>query len=915
MSVFRLVSLLAMALVASPLFAQVSRIDPLIDGRPELKKLSGDLIHARHAHQVRGLALAEALQAHLPDAALRDGKIQVIVKANQVTDSLLAAAKAQKAEIVGTYPQYDAITIQVPNFAAIEALAARKDVLGITAEPARMTWAGSVTSQADSSMKAALARTDFSVDGAGLKLGVLSDTFHRVIGGSLVGQTLTGSSSQNSGDLPASVEILDAGPVIGSDEGAGMAELIYDLAPGCDIAFASAFSGYLAFASNIDALVAAGCDVIVDDVIYFAEPMYQDGPIAVAADNAVAMGVPYYSSAGNSAAQAHESAFNDVNPSVHDVTTYPSGNDLHDFGGGDTHLTLTLADGASILPVLHWDQPYDSNSGVGEGSGATTDLELFIVSSTSLPITSSIVLTSSGNIQGNINSPSGDPVEVPANFYVNATGSNQTVHIVIDRYNDPPTADTPSLISLKIFKSGTVTFNDSALMGARTIYGHAAAEDAQAVGAMFYGEIDDNNLTGSPGVYDVESFSSKGGNLPFYFDSNGNALAGAPVVRFKPEITAADGTNTTFFGSDSGSDVDAYPNFFGTSAAAPHAAAVAALMFSRFPATTPAQVYAAMQATAVDSETAGLDDLSGHGWVDAQAAVGAFEPDVTATPANLDFGSQDIEDGATAPQDITLTNDGYVDLSSISVSLLSGADFTIAADTAEATLAYGGVDSRIISITFDPSTTGSKNDTLRVTSNDPDESPLDIPIVGSGTGVPEIDVTPLLLGFTDRDINAGASAAQDVTITNVGSATLSISSVSLASGSFTISGDTGETSLAPAASRTVSLTFDPPTSGTKVASLTIESDDTDESTVNVQLSGDGVITDGSLAVAWVQFDHTGEEAGTETLPLDSLNEGIAAVAASGTLRIKAGSTAAAPRITKAMRIEAPAGAVRLGVAP
>ena len=77
-------------------------------------------------------------------------------------------------------------------------------------------------------------------------------------------------------------------------------------------------------------------------------------------------------------------------------------------------------------------------------------------------------------------------------------------------------------------------------------------------------------------AYIPEDFTSPGPSY-IYFDQAGNRLA-QPVIRQKPDVAAQDGANNTFFGSDSAADTDAFPNFYGTSAAAPHAAGIAALV-------------------------------------------------------------------------------------------------------------------------------------------------------------------------------------------------------------------------------------------------------------------------------------------------------------------------------------------------
>lgn len=123
----------------------------------------------------------------------------------------------------------------------------------------------------------------------------------------------------------------------------------------------------------------------------------------------------------------------------------------------------------------------------------------------------------------------------------------------------------------------------------------------------------------------VEGSSSAGGGA-ILFSTTGVRLA-APEQRLQPAITAPDGGDTSFFG---GSDPDntGFPNFYGTSAAAPHAAGVAALMRQLKPALSPDSIYGALKASAIDMDdpsTAGFDvgfDYStGAGLIQADAAL------------------------------------------------------------------------------------------------------------------------------------------------------------------------------------------------------------------------------------------------------------------------------------------------------
>ncbi len=611
---WRLLLLTSLALLVGGSVSAQSRSERLTQGRPELAKLSGHLLAARRA-EIGGESFVEAMRQRTR-GAVRDDRVQAILSVEAFGPELRSAVLAAGMTIVSEVEAHGLrhLVVRCTSAQELVAVATRSDVRMILEEPAAKTNTGSVTNQADGSMMSDDLRTTMGVDGSGIEVGVLSDTFHRTLGGTLTGTTLTGSTPQTTGDLPSSVEVLDPGPTSGTDEGAAMAELIFDVAPGSDISFASAFTSYLTFATNITALVTAGADVVVDDVIYFAEPMFQDGPIALSAEAAVDAGVPYYSSAGNSAANAVASAFVDIDSGSDDAVSFPStGVDLHDFGGGDAFLTFTLVSGGSILAQLHWDQPYGGGLAVGPGSAA--DLDLYVTSSTSLPLTSpGNVVAVSASIQGTIASPSGDAYETVG--YTNTSGGTQTLHLAIDRFYDAG-AITPSRMQVTFFQLDG-SFVDAGFIGARTIYGHSAADGAQAVGAMYYAEIDANGAVDGGPELNVEAFSSLGGNLPFVFDGTGAPMS--EELRFKPEITAPDGSDTTFFIPGLDIDGSGNPDFFGTSAAAPHAAAVAALLLDLNPGWSPDQVNSVLQSSARDAEVAGFDFLSGAGLIDALAA-------------------------------------------------------------------------------------------------------------------------------------------------------------------------------------------------------------------------------------------------------------------------------------------------------
>lgn len=482
------------------------------------------------------------------------------------------------------------------GFLPLEKLADLKNVPALNyARPyyKPLTNTGLVTSQGDKALKADLARQTYNVTGVGSKIGILSDSYN-ALGGASAGVA--------SGDLPANVSILDDFPT-GSDEGRAMAEIVHDVAPGAAIAFNTAYRGQAGFAKGIIDLANAGCNLIVDDIIYLTEPFFQDGIISQAIDQVVLNNnVAYFSAAGNLARSSYQTTFKNSG-----INLYGYGI-AHDFGGGDVFQKITVPSGGTLRLVLQWDDPFRSVSG---GVGARTDLDIFFFRNGILV---------GGSAIDNI--AYGDPIEVTGT-YANNTSAPADIDVVIVKNAGPD----PGYIKWINFGSYTITTEYDTRSGSS--FGHSGSARAIAVGAAPYFNTPVYKPSLSTAI--IEPFSSAGGT-PIFFDGAGQRISQGGVVRQKPDITAVDGGNTTFFTTDY--EPDGFPNFFGTSAAAPHAAAVAALMQEKADKTlSPMAIASILKQTAIDMDDpvtlyfdTGFDFGTGYGFIQADKAVQAAGP-------------------------------------------------------------------------------------------------------------------------------------------------------------------------------------------------------------------------------------------------------------------------------------------------
>ncbi len=737
--------------------ARPSKAD-LWEGRPQFAKVSNRLLQAR---RLAGLGLdGRQVSDRVPMVLVADGLAEVEVRLTRAGAPVVERLAAAGLEVTAAYPRYGRVLGRC-RLDRLEELAALPEVATIHPLYGPRRAAGSVTSQGDASIDADDARLAFGVDGTGIDVGILSDSFHATLGGSTTAAVcstpggdlpvaiLTGSSPQVSGDLPPAVTVLDncdAGGFCasgGSDEGAALAETLIDLAPAAGVFFHTAFRSEADFAEGISELVACGVDVLVDDVIWPAEPMFQDGIVAQEVQAAVDGGVAYFSASGNRAAAGLDATFADSDTGV-DNTDFPTtGVDLHDFGSGDRFAAVTVPAGCGVNLVLQWNQPFSGTL----GPGAANDLDLYLCRSdagTQGPDGRLLDCDPFDNVNGALaastdsqgcTASSGDPFEIVS--FSNAGAGPATGYLAVDHY-----CGSQSDVRFRVvaFASPGCSLStgygfESAIFGGPTVYGHAAAAGARSVAAVFYGEIDSGgSFEQPPGRIDVSPSSSLGGDLPFYFDGAGDPLAGAPVLRFKPDLAAPEGTNTTFFGVDIDYDPDSFPNFFGTSAAVPHAAAVAALMLDRYPALTPAELYLVLDATATDIGAAGIDPLSGSGLVDAHAALVQMPYSQLATSADtLDFGS--VEVGSVSTLELVLSSTGTADLHVTDIASSDPAVFTPSAGGSDPcpgltpTIADG--DSCTIEVTFGPNAV-SHDETLTLQSDSAVDPIRLVTLTGSG---------------------------------------------------------------------------------------------------------------------------------------------------------------------------------------
>ena len=506
-----------------------------------------------------------------------------------VSQSLLDAIAAVNGTVVSQSAAFGVLRVSLP-LGTLETIAGHEDVRNIQAAQAPATQAGSLTSQGYISHTANQVVVNTAYNGAGVTVGVLSDSATAARIAALIA----------SGDLPPGTHALPGQNSTGTDEGTAMMEIVHDIAPGANLIFATAGGGPANFANNILGLQAAGAQVIVDDITYFNEGVFQDGPIAQAVNQASANGAIYFSSAANSGSLTFgtsgtwEGDFQSGGP-----TGPPIGAGLgtvHNFGTPASPQNFDVLTAATSFISVKWSDPL---------AGSTNDYDLYILNSTGTTVKGFSAAAQTGTQDpyefvrqgtncGTASASGYCPAAGDRIVVVLFSGNTRALHIDTER--------------------GRLSINT-----AGATFGHNAGVSTVSMAATYWNSAHTGTKPFTGAANPNESFSSDGPRKIFYQPNGtpitpGNFLfsTNGGTTLAKPDLAAADGVSAKTPG---------FLPFFGTSAAAPHAAGIAALVLSAHPGWSPADVLNALKVTALDSMAPGIDRDSGSGIVMALPAV------------------------------------------------------------------------------------------------------------------------------------------------------------------------------------------------------------------------------------------------------------------------------------------------------
>ena len=513
------------------------------------------------------------------------------------------SSTAQFAAVPGAaLPQAGLVHAAVP-VDKLDAVAALPWVAAVRPVSRPQVDAGPVTSEGVALHRADIAQR-IGLNGRGQRVGAMSDGVTHL------------ADSVAKGELPADVKVIDPGD---GDEGTGMLEIVHDQAPGAKLLFTGTGETLEDHVGGLRALAAAGANLITEDLAFDDEPAFQQGLAAATAESLARSGVFFSSSSGNLGARhtprvraigtgrtpddITDTAFGtDCGPTPHNTVAVA--------GGTDNSFDLLLGQDGLFLATLQWSEPRAIFP--TPGRGGFTDVNLYLLDQTGRCLAVSNAVQANGV---------GDTIEQVLFDSAPLGLGTHSLKLVVD-VAGTSSAVAPPLIDLR----WRTAVNGSLAIDAASRAG-SLNPDSNYLGLATSAAAAPASQSTDPKTVPLETFSAGG---PVQIGSTTQCRRGAvgpcrgvAGSRFRtavaPTWTAADGVSVS--GSGGFPDPDVCPAtangvclFFGTSAAAPSAVGVAAVVRQELGGRlSPALLNLALAKLAVDRGDRGRDNLWGAG--------------------------------------------------------------------------------------------------------------------------------------------------------------------------------------------------------------------------------------------------------------------------------------------------------------
>ncbi|MDP6421651.1 MAG: S8 family serine peptidase [SAR202 cluster bacterium] len=621
-----------LALTAGPAHAQTATTtSPTLPAPVKHAKFSsnvallaeyGSRLRRGRAASISGPTTGDAqVQAMLDGGLLRmddAGRVQLYVRLARPGPSAMADLEASGAviEIEDASRALVQLTISVDRLSDIEML---DSVASVRLPIYGRTNAGSKLTEGDAALSFDELRSGQGVSGAGVTVGLISDgifgiadalalgdlpasALNRDGGGKLVSTTggVAAVSFRADGDLEAGLSSGSNGA-----EGTAMLEIVHDIAPGASLRFAN-FATDIEFNAAV-AYLAATSDIVIDDIAWFG--LAYDQSSSISANTAAMLNLlanpirGYYTSVGNHAQRHYQEPFTDsgqdgtalvgLGGALHRFEQTADTTDCRAFGPGVSNY-IDLFNGWTATVFLSWDDTFGA---------AANDYDIFVRDGVTGVVVASGITDNPGVTL--------DPLETVA--FTNTSGVKRTYEILAQN-----SANLASPKTIEMFVFGGVSCPDGSKLNFNTLSSSVPAQGDAGGGVVSVGAI---NASDS-GLDTIESFSSRR-------PTNNGAL--------KPDVSAVDGVSVTGSGGFSSS-------FFGTSASAPHVAALAALLLELQPALQAGEsgdnpaadrstLRAAIVDTAIDLGDPGPDNTFGSGRVNGALAGQSLVPAPQPVPS------------------------------------------------------------------------------------------------------------------------------------------------------------------------------------------------------------------------------------------------------------------------------------------